>query len=41
MAAALDALRKEEIISPRPAVAERLRPVIARLLGALIGEGRP
>lgn len=42
LAAALDALRKEEIISPRPAVAERLRPVVARLLGALIGEpGRP
>jgi DNA-binding transcriptional regulator YbjK len=39
LAAALDALRKEEIISPRPAVAERLRPVIARLLGALIGAG--
>jgi DNA-binding transcriptional regulator YbjK len=37
LAAAIDALRKEEIISPRPAVAERLRPVIARLLGALIG----
>jgi DNA-binding transcriptional regulator YbjK len=41
LAAALDGLRREEIISPRPAVAERLRPVIARLLGALIVADRP
>jgi hypothetical protein len=37
LAAAIDALRKEEIISPRPAVAERLRPVIAGCSARLIG----
>jgi DNA-binding transcriptional regulator YbjK len=39
LAAALDGLRKEEIISPRPGVAERLRPVVGRLIVALIGRG--
>jgi DNA-binding transcriptional regulator YbjK len=37
LAAALDGLRKEEIISPRPDLAERLRPVVGRLIESLIG----
>jgi DNA-binding transcriptional regulator YbjK len=36
LAAALDALRKEEIARPRPGVTERLRPAVTRLLEALI-----
>jgi DNA-binding transcriptional regulator YbjK len=37
LAAAIDGLRKEELIAPRPAADERLRPVVGRLIGALIG----